>query len=68
MDKTSPSDLRLARLLSRIRVLINTFQNLEFLHVKRENNKEADAEANKAMFLPPGTLLRDGEEIWDPIP
>eukprot|EP00253_Pinus_taeda_P018975 PITA_18975 len=68
VDKTTPSDVRLARLISRIRILINTFQNLEFLHVKRENNKEADAEANKAVLLPPGTLLRDGEESWDFIP
>eukprot|EP00253_Pinus_taeda_P029236 PITA_29236 len=68
VDKSSPSDLRLSRLLSRIRVLTNTFQNLEFLHVKRENNKEADAEANKAVLLPPGALLRDGDEGWDPIP
>ena len=63
-----PSDLRLSRLLSRIRFLTNTIQNLKFLHVKRENNKEVDAEANKVVLLPPGALLRDGDEGWDPIP
>lgn len=68
MDNSSPSDLKLSRLLSIIKFLTNTFQSLEFFHVKRENNKEADAEANKAVLLPPGALIRDGDEDWDPIP
>eukprot|EP00253_Pinus_taeda_P030893 PITA_30893 len=68
VNNSLPSDLRLSRLMSRIRNLINSFQNLEFLHVKRDNNKEADAEANKAALLPHEVLLRNEDEGWDPIP
>lgn len=68
VDNSSPLDLRLSRLLSRINSLTYSFQNLEFLHIKRDNNKEADAEANKAVLLPLGNYIRDGEEGWDPIP
>jgi len=68
VNKPSPSDLRLSRLLSRINTLTSSFQKLEFLHIKRENNKEADAEANIAVHLPLGKYIRDREEGWDPIP
>lgn len=65
----SPSlDLRLARLISRIKDLGDSFQNLNFFHVLRVNNKDVDLEANKATLLSVGVMIRDGEETWDPIP
>eukprot|EP00253_Pinus_taeda_P010169 PITA_10169 len=63
-----PRDLRLARLIQRIRGMAKMFQNLKFYHVLRDNNKEADLEANKAAQLSAGTLNRDEEEKWVPIP
>jgi hypothetical protein len=54
--------------VSRIKSLIKSFQSINFFHVLRENNKDADAEANKAALLSAGSLLRDRDEDWDPIP
>ena len=68
VDSASPSDLRLSRLIRRIRTLSNSFQCLNFYHVMRDNNKDADAEANKAVSLPLGVIVRDGVESWDPVP
>ena len=63
-----PRDLRLARLIQRIRGMAKMFQNLKFYHVLRDNNKEADLEANKVAQLSAGAMKRDGEEAWVPIP
>ena len=68
VTQTKPKDLRLARLIHRISNLGESFQNLNFYHVMRANNKEADTEANKAALLTAGPLLRGGQEIWEPIP
>ena len=61
-------DLKLARLIVRIKGLENTFQKLNFYHVLRTNNKEADIEANKAALLSAGIKMKDEEESWEPIP
>jgi ribonuclease HI/exonuclease III len=68
VDNSAPKDFRLARLATRIKSLTKSFQSINFFHVLRENNKDADAEANKAALLSAGTLLRDRDEDWDPIP
>jgi len=68
VDNSPPKDLRLARLVSRIKSLIKSFQSINFFHVWRENNKDADAEANKVALLSTSSLLRDRDEDWDPIP
>ena len=68
VDNSPPKDLRLARLVSRIKSLIKSFQSINFFHVWRENNKDADTKANKAALLSAGSLLRDRDEDWDPIP
>lgn len=54
VTNTAPRDLRLARQIQRIRSLGKLFQNLKYFHVLRENNKEADREANKATLLSAG--------------
>ncbi|WP_369075076.1 reverse transcriptase-like protein, partial [Bacteroides uniformis] len=61
-DCSSPFDLRLSRLINGIRTLMKSFQSLNFFHVKRDNNKDADVEANKVVHLPLGVILRDGVE------
>eukprot|EP00253_Pinus_taeda_P027306 PITA_27306 len=65
---SKPMDLRLARLIFRVTDLRDSFQKLNFYHVLRANNKEADIEANKAALLMVGALLRGGQESWEPIP
>jgi ribonuclease HI len=64
----APSDLCFARMIFRIKVLAKSLQNSNFFHVLRTNNKEADLEANKAVLLSVGSILRDRDESWDPIP
>ena len=68
VDNSAPTDFRFARLMTRIKTLVKTFQSLNFFHVLRENNKDADSEANKAVLLSVDTLLRDRDEAWDLIP
>jgi len=69
MVTNSPiSDLKLARMITRIKGLESYFQNLRYYHVLRINNKEADSEANKAALLPAGTRVKDEKETWEPIP
>lgn len=68
LDNSTPTDFRFARLMTRIETLVKTFQSLNFFHVLRETNKDADSEANKEFFLSVGSLLRDRDEAWDLIP
>ena len=68
LEVSSPTDLRLARVISRIIILVKSFQTANFLHVLRGNNKDVDLEANRAVPLPTGSLLKDRIEEWDSIP
>lgn len=42
--------------------------NLNYFHILRSNNKATDIEANKAVHLEAGSILKDKEILWDPIP
>ena len=69
MVSNSPaSDLKLSRLIIRIKGLGNYFQNLRCYHVLRIHNKEADIEANKGSLLSSRVNMKDEEESWEPIP
>ena len=68
VEDSLPADIRLARVISRIRILVKSLQTASFLHVLRENNKEVDLEANRAVPLPASFLLIEGSEEWDSIP
>ena len=68
MDNSAPTDFIFARVVTRIKTLVKTLQSVNFFHVLRENNKDVDLEANKAVLLSASTLLRDRDEEWDPIP
>jgi ribonuclease HI len=68
VEDSFPADIRLARVISRIRILVKSLWTASFLHVLRENNKEADLEAKRAVPLPAGFLLTEGSEEWDSIP
>lgn len=69
MISNSPAlDLKLARLISRIKGLENAFQKLNYYHVLRTHNKEADIATNKAALLSTWVKMKDEEESWGPIP
>lgn len=56
VTNTNFADLRLARTISRIKGM-KKLLSLEFFHILRTNNKEADVEANKAAQLGVGSIL-----------
>ena len=60
-------DLNLSRLITRIKGLENTFQNLKYYHVLRTHNKEADIEANKATHLSAGIKMKDEKNHGNPF-
>jgi ribonuclease HI len=62
VENSNPKDLRLSRSMERIRKNVSFFQKISFFHVLRGNNKEADAEANRAALLPMGTLVWNDKE------
>lgn len=64
---SKPMDIRLTRLIFRITDLGDSFEKLNFYHMLRANNKEADIEANKAVLLMAGALLKGRQETWEPI-
>jgi len=69
MASKSPAlDLKLARLITRNKGLESYFQDLNYYHVLRTHNKEADIEANKVVLLSAGTKMKDGKGSWEPIP
>ena len=68
MDGSKPKDVRFTRLMKQIKSIYKTLHKVVFFHVLRENNKDADLEANKATLLSVGTLSRDGGEDWVLIP
>lgn len=41
---------------------------MNYYHVLRTHNKEADLEANKATLLSTGVKMKDEEESWESIP
>lgn len=55
-----PKNIHLRTILIRIQSEIKTFRAIEFFHVLRENNQDADRQANLATKQPEGTLLVNG--------
>ena len=68
VEDSSLVDISLARIISRIRILMKSFWTTSLLYVLRENNKDFDIEANRAVPLSAGYLLADEIESWDSIP
>ena len=59
VENSPLADFIFARVVSRIRILMNSLQSVNLFHVMRENNKDADLEANRAVLLAVGALSRD---------
>jgi ribonuclease HI len=55
------SNLKLTNLVKRIHLLSHSFQKIEFFHILRSLNSEADREANKETLLNKGDLLVNNE-------
>jgi ribonuclease HI len=64
---SSSSDAHLAKLSRRIQKEPSRFQHIEFFHVLRERNCQADQLANEASFLDCGTLIVKGGASFSPI-
>lgn len=61
ISKSPPANLKLARMIFRIKALESDFQKLNYYHVLRAHNKEVDSEANKAALLSTGVKLKEGK-------
>lgn len=68
ISSSAVTDLKLSSLIARIKGFGKCFQSLDYFHVLRALNKEADKEANKATLLSTWIKQKDKEESWDPIP
>jgi len=63
-----PSSYRLCQVLRRIFLLIPSFRNIEFYHVLRKNNGQADKAANEAIPLGKGVLKVNEDLCLGAIP
>jgi hypothetical protein len=53
--RTDPKEASLKSLIERIRLSLTNL-SVQFFHILRENNKEGDEMANRAIGLAPGSL------------
>ena len=60
--KKHPSQLKLAQIYQKIRLLSKNFQTIRFFHVLHGLNSLADKEANRGSLLGRGILIKDGFE------
>ena len=67
-NRDLPSSFRLKQVIRRILILIPLFRYIDFFHVLREFNNQADNAANEAISLEYGVLSINGTTRVDPIP
>ena len=66
IKKKCPTQLQLAQIFHKIRLLCNSFHSIRFFHVLRGLNSLADSAANEGTLLGRGNLHMDGVETrWD---
>lgn len=64
-----PRDIMLRQIVLRIQRVASSFQSLLFFNVLRNNNKEADQEANRVVALDPDACsLNANDLVWVPLP
>ena len=68
IKKKRPSQLKLALIFQKIRLLIKKIMSIIFYHVLRGLNSLVDKEANKGTLLSRGILQKDGIETRCDIP
>lgn len=52
-----PKQLKLLHILGKIKILLSSFQSIQFFHILRDLNVEADQSANLETPLSKGSLL-----------
>ena len=67
-NRELPSSFRLKQVIRRIFILVPLFRYIDFFHVLREFNEQADNAANEAISLDYGVLSINGITRVDPIP
>ena len=68
LNQELPSSFRLKQVIRRIFILLPLFRSIDFFHVLREFNEQADNAANEAISLDYGVLSINGVKRVDPIP
>ena len=63
-----PSSFRLRQVIRRIFLLLPLFNSIEFFHVLRDLNEQADSAANEAISIGLGVLSINGVQSLEPIP
>ena len=63
-----PSSSRLRQVIRRIFLLMPLFSSIEFFHVLRVHNEQADSAANESIAIGLGVLSINGVQILEPIP
>ena len=66
--QTQTQSAKLNNLLSKIRLLLTSFNSYQIFHVLRKLNAKADVEANKGVLLVPGSLTLNGRMSTVEIP
>ena len=56
---SAPKDAKIKRIIERIRLLLAS-TSTDVFHILRENNREADKMANRAIGMAPGSLQVQG--------
>ena len=67
-SRTFPSSISLHQVLQRIYLIIPLFRSIDFFHVLRSNNEQADKAANEALPLGKGVIKINDVLRWAPIP
>ena len=63
-----PSSFHLRQVIRRIFLLLPLFSSIEFFHVLRDLNEQADSAANEAISIGLGVLSINGVQSLEPIP
>lgn len=68
VHKQSSPNCNLQQILNRIKILLQNFEDIQFYHVLRTLNKQADIRANNACGRPTGALRCNAVDNLHPIP
>ena len=68
IKKKRPSQINLAQIYQKIRLLRKKIQTISYFHVLRGLNALADRESNQGTLLGRGILLIDGVELRSDVP
>ena len=68
IKKKRPSQINLAQIYQKIRLLSKKFQTISYFHVLHGLNALANREANQETLLGRGILLIDGVELRSDVP